>query len=799
MEEQAHFTSSLHDLAPRDTHAEIEALRREVERLRVLASTDRGLLKTILEHSPHGIIVCDASGRLVLHNRAAERIWAGSASASSVDGWRQYRAFHPDGRPFEPGDWAMAQSLVSRRPIDAAEVRIQRFDDSFGYVLGSSAPFFDENGVLEGALSVFVDVTRWKESERAAQQLKVELEGKIHALEAFSRRASLLQKITAALARAATVQEIGDVVTAHASELFGSTSALVFLYDERRECLELASMAGATAERAQPYQRLTLDVDVPLTHAVRRGEGIWLRSHDEVLAAFPAAARMPRGDTRLEAVVALPLRTTTAVVGGIAFSFYHPTSFDPVTRDFFLTVCTQCGLAIERAFSFEAERRAREALQAQQKRLAVLVQATERLASSLESRHALAELARLVVPRIADWCGIDELAPDGSIRRLAVEHRDPAKVALAHELALKYPPNPSAEHGVARVLRTGERDWVPDIPDELLVATTVDEEHLALARSLGLTSYAAVPLVARGRVLGALSLVSEGARRFGPEDLAFAEDLGRRAALALDNARLYEAAEAARAELHAEVIAQVHARRQVEALAESLATTNRELDQFAYITSHDLKAPLRAIGSLAEWVEEDLGPAMTEDARKKMGLLRGRVRRMEALIQGILDFSRAGRLPTSGERVDVGKVVAEIVEMLGPRPPAAILLGAGLPTLVTERIALEQVFTNLIGNALKHAGRPDARVHVEARAVGDGWEFCVSDNGPGIAPAFHERIWGIFQTLAARDKVESTGIGLAIVKKIVEGRGGRVRIESSEGEGARFFFTWPKREGTPRS
>ncbi|MDI1479146.1 ATP-binding protein [Polyangium sp. y55x31] len=754
------------------------------------------------------------------------------------------------------------------------------------------------------------EIERLKESERAAQKLQVELAGKVRALETFARRASLLAKVTTAMARASTVQEVADAVTTHGHELFGASASLLFLLDEddgRWRALTLTSATGAPPEHAEIYQRVPLDHDLPLTHAVRNGEAVWLEGHEAVLAAFPAAASMRRGNRPLEGIVALPLRTTHAVVGGLAFSFFHAVpTFDSVTRDFFMTVCNQCGLAVERAFSFEAERRAREAQQKQQERLAVLVQASERLASSLESRHALAALVRLVVPRLADWCAIDELAPDGTIRRLAVEHRDAQKVALAHELVKKYPPNPNAAHGVANVLRTGKREWVPEIPDALLVETTVADEQLALVRSLGLTSYAVVPLVARGRVLGALTLAGEGQRRLDVDDLAFAEDLSRRAALALDNARLYEAAEAAWAELHGlfmeapagicilrgkehrfelanapylelasrtdvvgktirevfpelenqgiyelldrvyhtgttfraselplridngdgpeeriytfvyqairdggtisgiavyafEVTEPVRARRRVEALVESLAQTNRELDQFAYITSHDLKAPLRAIGSLAEWIEEDLGPAMTEDARKKMALLRGRVRRMEALIQGILDFSRAGRLSTSRETVDVGRLVTEIVEMLGVRPPAAVVLDGDLPTLVTERIALEQVFTNLLGNAIEHARRPDVRVHVEARDAGETWEFFVRDDGPGIAPEFHERIWGIFQTLEAQDKVESKGIGLAIVKKIVEGRGGRARVESAPGHGACFSFTWPKRADSPNA
>ena len=251
--------------------------------------------------------------------------------------------------------------------------------------------------------------------------------------------------------------------------------------------------------------------------------------------------------------------------------------------------------------------------------------------------------------------------------------------------------------------------------------------------------------------------------------------LAAQAAVAMDNARLYGDA---------------------QRLIKALEASNRELDQFAYVTSHDLKAPLRGIGSLAEWIEEDLGPALAGDVLRKMGLLRGRVARMEALIQGILDFSRASRVTDKREAVDVRKLVVEASELLAPPPPARVEVEGELPVVHTVRVSLQQVLMNLIGNALKHAARPDARVVVGARDGGDHWEFRVTDNGPGIAAQYHERVWGIFQTLEARDKVENTGIGLAIVKKIVEGRGGVVAIDSAVGHGATFRFTWPKREDT---
>ena len=242
-----------------------------------------------------------------------------------------------------------------------------------------------------------------------------------------------------------------------------------------------------------------------------------------------------------------------------------------------------------------------------------------------------------------------------------------------------------------------------------------------------------------------------------------------------------------------EVTEQVRARQRGEALTRALEASNRDLDQFAYVASHDLKAPLRGIASLSEWIEEALSAQMTGETRRQMDLLRGRVHRLEALIDGILDYSRAGRVREKVERVDMGALLAECRDLLAPGPPASIEIAPSLPAVMAERVPLQQVFMNLISNALKHAGRPDVRVEIACADAGDAYDFTVRDNGPGIAAQFHERIWGIFQTLQPRDRVEGTGIGLSVVKKLVESRGGRVSIESEAGAGATFHVLWPKR------
>ncbi|NQE32808.1 PAS domain S-box protein [Microcoleus asticus] len=223
-----------------------------------------------------------------------------------------------------------------------------------------------------------------------------------------------------------------------------------------------------------------------------------------------------------------------------------------------------------------------------------------------------------------------------------------------------------------------------------------------------------------------------------------------------------------------------------------LRKRNQELDQFAYVVSHDLKAPLRAIANLSSWIEEDLSDSMTEDTLHQMNLLRGRVHRMEGLIEGLLQYSRVGRIQVSSEIVQVEKLLAEIIDSLAPPPGFEVKIEPGMPIFVTEKLPLQQVFSNLISNAIKHNRCESGHVKISVKELDDFYEFSVEDDGPGIAPEYHDKVFVIFQTLEARDKVENTGIGLSLVKKIVEGQGGTISLESAEGKGATFRFTWPK-------
>lgn len=244
-----------------------------------------------------------------------------------------------------------------------------------------------------------------------------------------------------------------------------------------------------------------------------------------------------------------------------------------------------------------------------------------------------------------------------------------------------------------------------------------------------------------------------------------------------------------------DITARKESERHTENLLKELRGANEELGNFAYVVSHDLKAPLRAIGALADWLATDYADRFDDEGREHMRLLIGRVHRMGSLIDGILQYSRVGREGGTLRMVDLNIVLAEIVDLLSPPPSIVVTVAPGLPVIWTEPTRIRQVFHNLISNAIKYMDKPQGLVAVSWSDEGDCWHFSVADNGPGIERRHFERIFQLFQTLAPRDRIESTGVGLALVKRIVEMLGGRVWLTSTPGEGSTFYFTMPKKHG----
>jgi serine phosphatase RsbU (regulator of sigma subunit)/anti-sigma regulatory factor (Ser/Thr protein kinase) len=378
------------------------------------------------------------------------------------------------------------------------------------------SPVRDDSGAIIGASVIAHDITEQKQAQE---------------------RTAGLHAVTATLTEALSPEEIVDVAIGAALPALSADAATVALVSDDGRMLELAASRGYSAEGLAGWERFPVDADLPLSEAVRTGDPVWTDSAEALAARYPLLAR---SNLRFASLAAVPLIAQGRAVGGMALSFHRVHEFTPEDRSFILSVAQQAASALERGTLYEGEQRARADAERAGDRLAFLSRASQILAESLDLDEILQRIADVAVPRIADWCGVDLVADDGEIREVGVAHVDPAKVELARELRTRYPTEPGSATGVPAVIRTGQPEVYPEITDAMLVESAQDQEHLRIIRTLGIGSVMIVPLSARGRTLGAVTFItSESERRFGDEDLAFAEDLARRAALAVDNSLLY--------------------------------------------------------------------------------------------------------------------------------------------------------------------------------------------------------------------------------------------------------------------
>ena len=251
------------------------------------------------------------------------------------------------------------------------------------------------------------------------------------------------------------------------------------------------------------------------------------------------------------------------------------------------------------------------------------------------------------------------------------------------------------------------------------------------------------------------------------------------------------AATVLRDELLKEIQRQKETERQLEETAARLNESNLDLDQFAYAASHDLRSPLRAIESLIRWIEEDCYQLLPEDSRKNFDMIKRRLHRLDALIAGMLEYSRAGNITHEHEHIDLNKLVSEIIDNLAPPAHIKVSIDTELPILKADKAKITQVFLNLISNAIKYNDKLQGFINIGFVLMDNSNQFYVKDNGCGIETEFHEKVFDIFQTLQSRDTIESSGIGLAIVKKIIDKSGGKIWLSSKLHEGTTFYFTWP--------
>jgi PAS domain S-box-containing protein len=459
-----------------------------------------------------------------------------------------------------------------------------------------------------------------------------------------------------------------------------------------------------------------------------------------------------------------------------------------------------------------------------------LTRASTLFSASLDYKETLNNIAQMVVPTIADWCSVEVLDEQGELQQVAVAHKDPEKVAWAKELrAQQGPPDLSGTSGVAKVIRTGVLEHYPVITDAMLAASTEDEKELDLVRSLGFSSVMILPLIVVGKTIGVITLVATESRiHYQDVDVEMAKGLANRASLAIYNANLYQAAqteirererlqgelEAANEELEnrvaertkqlektnaglqKEIMKRHEAERVLQEYGKNLSRSNQELQDFAYVASHDLQEPLRKIQAFGDLLESEYGSEIGEGI-EYLKRMRNAASRMSVLIEDLLAFSRVTTKVHSNVAVNLNTIADEVVGDLEARiaQTNGQIDVQPLPTVWADATHMRQLLQNLIGNALKFHRKdipPQVKVYTQPIAASDTcYSICVEDNGIGFDEKYLDRIFSVFQRLHGKDMYEGTGIGLAVCRKIAERYGGTITATSKKNTGSIFTFSIP--------
>ena len=624
-------------------------------------------LTAVIESIDVGILVCDASGRFAVRNRAMSEMLGSVRTAESIEEMVKLRCFfHADGvTPISLDDSVMV-GAVDGKTSEGVEVVLRNLEYPEGKHLRVSArPLSTANGAPKGAIVIAHDVTA---ERRAAREL--------------SRQKTVLESVLECVAEVVVVFD-------PSGGLIRSNAAFDRLIGHR-----LASGASAD-ERLQWYGRFAIDGSRPL----RPEEGPEFRAlSGEEVDDFEFLVRIPGREDVVMSTNAQVLRDQQGTLLGVVVTGRNVTDRRLAERD-------------------------------------------------LINQKAL-------LRSILDCLGEGVLVYD-PIGRILLQN--PAAERLVDPLVSK---NDSLESRTAHYgLFTidGARPFpISESPaGRALVGLSSDDVEI-LVRSQARPE--GTPLSANGRPL---------------------LDAGGNVRAAVVTIR--------------DITARRRMEHEKEAILVDLRRSNEELAQFAYVASHDLRAPLRAIETLAGWIDEDLAPHFSAETAEQMRILRQRVKRMDRLLCDLLEYSRVGQTEDESVSVNVEDLVNEVIDLVGPSPGFRLVSDISVDSFDTAAVGLKRALLNLVSNALKHHDRDQGWIRIRASERDTFIEFEVQDDGPGIARKFHDKIFEMFQTLKPRDKVEGSGMGLALVKKLAETAGGRITVESTE-RGATFRLLWPRKK-----
>lgn len=452
--------------------------------------------------------------------------------------------------------------------------------------------------------------------------------------------------------------------------------------------------------------------------------------------------------------------------------------------------------------------------------------------ASLDSDKLLKRITKLSVPTISDWCTVDMYSEERGFEQVSVAHVDPKKIRLAKEYRERNPLRIDDDTAIPRMLKTGTPEFYPLITNEMLESYIEDTDTLTFMKSLELSSIMIVPLKIEKKTIGAISFVSAGSdRHFTDEDFQMANELASRVSLSLTNADLYDRSVSElkrRKELEKqlrlekqklesrvkertmqlqltnhglidEISKRQSAEKEMNAYSSELTRSNKELEDFAYVASHDLQEPLRKIQAFGNLLLGEYGDSLGPEGADYLQRMHSAANRMSTLIADLLAFSRVTRTVQRKQHVDLSKTLQDITSDLETRinDTSATLSVGQMPTVFADPTHMRQLFQNLVGNAIKfHQPGVAPIVSVQSKAKEGGYEITVTDNGIGFDEKYLDRIFAVFQRLHERSSYEGTGIGLAVCRKIVERYDGTITARSTKNKGSSFILWLPaKKDG----
>jgi len=589
-------------------------------------------------------------------------------------------------------------------------------------------------------------------------------------LERSAERTRRLQSVIARLSGALTAHEVADAILEASATSVRAHTAAVWLVAPSGD--HLAMLGSQNYPAGDHYRTLPLEPLSAAGDAVLSGEPVWLENRAEYAARYPTWEARTRGRTSHEgvplAIACLPLVIEDRRLGVVALSFLDDHKFEADERAFLSAIAQHCAQGLERARLYDVERAARREAEAARERSSFLADASLILSASLDYEEMLPRIAGLAVPAVSDLCAVELLNEAGTeLDLVAVAHDDRAVQERIVELRRRTPLRIDDPGVAAVVARTGEASLFSSIPEPLLVGSAQNEQHLALMRDMRMRSLVAVPIAARGQIFGTLTMASLEDRHYGHSDLEMVSQLGLRTGMAIDNTRLYRQA-----------VQAVNIR-----------------DEFLAIAGHELRTPLTPILLESQILSRLAQVPDIDKVRQRADKLWRNAERMGKLIDELLDVSRisGGRLRLYLQDCDLRDVVEDVITRASDeavRAETEIRLQLGEPARgLWDRTRIEQVTSNLVGNALKYGkGQP---IDVFAGARDGRAVLLVRDRGIGIAPEDQQRIFQRFERAVSSRHFGGLGLGLWIVRQIVDAHGGAIAVESRPGKGAEFSVHLP--------